>query len=279
MISNLPIMHREEIKLVILHSPHSKVVNILGSDGYCNSNELLTPSFYPINGEYNDYGTIENIRKDWSNDFLDEFLKKNYPKISVEGKIVEVNVDNFIRGIERGSLILYRKDDVVVDDPYSFVMIRKDIWDGIVETQMYKKIYWNDRRVSISDEYRIDAITYLERNVEKVLNVPKELDDLGIMLKYSLGDMFYSYETHLNVKCGYPTFLFHNILTNENLKRDYIELIIIQNFLDSTRKGWMIQPGKGAQNSDVELYLELNKLIEKSCEIIKNRFNEDEDEE
>lgn len=282
MISNLPIFDGDEIKLVILEAPYKydKFVNVLGVDGYVNVNDLLRPSFYPITGVYNDYGGIEDIQMDWSSEFLQEFLMRKYSNMIVEDKTVSVNIDHFLNGIERGSLKLILKNGDIIDKPpFSSVMIRKDIWDGIVESEQHEKLYRNDQKPQDSDEYYIDAITFVERKLEKLRSLDNDEGNVMTLIKnYAVRDIFYRHETHMNVDCNYATFMFEYILLKENVKKDYFELIVIGSFLDRVRKGWMIQPGKGSQDSDIKPYLLLNKLIEISCQIIENRFNEDYEE-
>jgi len=51
MISHLPIIAGDKIKLVILHGINIPINN---ASAYCYSNGLLEPSFLPLTGEYND---------------------------------------------------------------------------------------------------------------------------------------------------------------------------------------------------------------------------------
>lgn len=172
MVSNLPIIHGERIKLVFLHSMYSNNTNMLGKSGFCNINDLLTPAFLPISGEYNDYGNIENIDIDWNYKIIEDYLKKQLgDKILVDGK-EKTNWDltDVIKGIERGSFSYFKESDkdklqrslaATYEDRYekkgetvpsdildilnnntpdkkrklnlSFVMIREDIWNHIVK--------------------------------------------------------------------------------------------------------------------------------------------------
>ena len=105
MISHLPIIYGEKIKLIFLHTPHGKA-NISGMSSYCYSNGILTPAFLAISGVYNDYGGIEKIVEDWNFKIIEETFKKRFgKKIIIDGEEKEnYTLHDIIYGIERGDL-------------------------------------------------------------------------------------------------------------------------------------------------------------------------------
>jgi hypothetical protein len=272
MISNLPIRHREKVKLVFLYSPYSEAT-LNNSGGFCYSNGLLRPAFFPISGEYDDYGTIENIQKDWVYDLIISILKNKYTSIEVEKKeIKDYTLENVIRGIERGSLQVEEKNDTFKPSPFSFVMIRKDIWDGIVEKQWNSKDYWNDMKISKNDYY-IDAPTLIQRKVDAYIKETKVLEKIFKNKEefYTNSEMF-DFESRLFEHYLHNDFFSKNI-NNPDLIKDYTELTIIKTFLDITRKAWMIQCGAGSQNSDIQPYLVLSELIQNVAKDFDNFYD------
>lgn len=260
MISNLPILNREEVKLVFLSSYYEKF-SLGNNSGYCYTTDLLSPAFFPITGKYNDYGIIDDIQKDWAYDLTVSILKKTYEAIEVEEKeIVDFSLDEFIRGIERGSLKVCEKNDIFKPSKFSFVMIRKDIWDGIVQNTKNNLNYWNDDMKGEEDLY-IDGITFIDRKIKSLIDSidrMKEVfgDDydnrlIGHGLFFSMEDRFFNKTMHLD----------YMISNMELVKSDYVELTLIKTFLENTRKGWMVQAGKGSQNDDIRPYLLLSDLV------------------
>jgi hypothetical protein len=58
MISNLPIISGEKIKLVLLRRAIDSK-RLFNSSAYVYSHDIFTPSFFPLSGVYNDYGIDE----------------------------------------------------------------------------------------------------------------------------------------------------------------------------------------------------------------------------
>lgn len=260
MISNLPILSGEEVKLVILTS-HKDTVKITNTTGYYYSTDLLTPAFFPITGIYNDYGMIEDIQKDWAYDLTLSILKKTYEVIEVEKKeIVDFDLEHILEGIERGTLKVCEKNDTFKPSPFSFVMIRKDIWDGIVQNTKHNLSYWNDKRKD-NDDYYIDSVTYITRKLEKLNEYIERYKILfGNDFNKDLIDssLFFSYEERFFNKPMHLNYIMDNM---DVVKNDIIEFTLIKTFLEYTRKGWMIHPGLGSQSSDINPYLLLCDLV------------------
>jgi hypothetical protein len=271
MISNLPILDGEETKLVFLFSPHRDKITLSNTSGHHYATDFLKPAFFPITGTYNDYGVIEDIQKDWNYDLIINFLKSKYKSIQVEKKEIEdYTLEDIIRGIERGSLNLEEKDDILKPSPFSFVFIRKDIWDGIVASEKNKLYYWNDEKVS-DDDYYVDAVTYYSRKINKTIDYLERIKQIGF--NYYPSDMLFSIEEYLFNNQIYLDYILNNLDKNEP-KEALIELNIIRAFLNHTRKAWMIQPGLGSQDSDIEPYILLHDLVKEATDKIKNYYND-----
>lgn len=275
MISNLPILAGEEIKLVILYSPTGQIKGLSNLSGFCYSTDLLRPAFFPLTGKYNDYGMIEEIVEDWCLELTTNILKKHYPKIMTERRsdvkeFQDYTIYDFLEGIERGSLKVSVNNEFEWS-PFSFVMIRKDIWDGIVTNQKSGLCYWNDRREG-TDDYYIDAVTYCKRKIESSLNDRKKHQKLGIGFISSF-DRIFGFEDSLMYNSIHTEYIVTNIEQNPQIVEDYIGLKVINTFLSITRKAWMIQPGSGAQNTELEPYLLLNQLISNVAETHKKYYD------
>ena len=90
---------------------------------------------------------------------------------------------------------------------------------------------------------------------------------------YISSDILFSFEDYLFNNQTYLNYILNNLDKNEP-KEDLIELNIIKAFLNHTRKAWMIQPGLGSQNSDIEPYILLHDLVKEATDKIKNYYED-----
>jgi hypothetical protein len=257
MLSNLPIIAGDKIKLVILHSPYGKG-NVLNQSGYCYPDGVLSPAFLPISGEYNDYGGIENVVEDWNYNLIETMLKEKFPgEIRVNRKCKsDWTLKDVIFGIERTN----PQDEDDKDLDLSYVMIRQDVWDFAVELQKSEMVsnYGEE-----AGEYKgdIEHYKYLERKFEKANVTPKTLHDIR-------DNIFKFGGSGRLIDSGF----YDRYMTNapEEDKKDifkqWSEIMYIISFMNSTRKAWMIQQGAGSQDASWEQYLAFSKKVIDICE-------------
>ena len=109
MISNLPILCGEKVKLVFLHTGYGSG-KVTGQSSYVYSDDILKPAFMAIEGEYDDYGSIDSMVDDWNSQLILKKLKSKISKIDCDGeKIKDYDLYQFIKGIERDKLGVYMK--------------------------------------------------------------------------------------------------------------------------------------------------------------------------
>jgi hypothetical protein len=209
MISNLPIISGERIKLVILRGGISR--KACGS-AYVYSHDMFTPSFFPISGVYNDYGMIEGCDEDWNYILIEQYFKKLFGnKIIADGKTIEdYSLIDILDGIERGDLKYYGKPnkemierkamavkavEVYSKDGFSsekiekewrdlaemdisetlreanlsFVMIREDIWNHICDKYV-GQFYNRDAKSTKDPDFYLTAKRYCQIEFEKGLS-------------------------------------------------------------------------------------------------------------
>lgn len=345
MVSNLPIIHGDKVKLVMLHNPTMVLdanENPFSSSGVCYHNTYLQPAFFPISGEYNDYGNIEDIVKDWNYDLITNVLKEELGDvIIVDGSHKrEWVLEDILEGIERGS-VKYTgidrkerenkkfaemmaksfadeiKDGTLVDEyqkfvklaekdlvpekqnlNFSFVMIREDIWNHIIEN--YKGEYWNPIRdkndpdspyyVTALDYYKYEYNKQLERIVDalkRVSKIPKdERKDAQFIIDglsdTSIFNKTYAGSGHLYSHIEYFEQLFdgENVITDgeDELFKQWSELMIMSSFISGTRRLWMIQSGAGSQHEGWETHMVLGDKIKEICDAKIKERKEWEDE-
>ena len=290
MISNLPIISGEKIKLVIL-KPHLDKEEITSS-GYCYATGLMSPTFLPIEGEYDDYGTIENIVEDWNTELILASFTSMYDVLEINKRELkkEFSLYDICKGIERGSLRGKKKNsEEFIDINLAFVMIRKDIWDALCIN--HKGQFWNDNKEETDKgEYYISARESCNRKYRESVKALDELDELRKsdtedvelkILRRSLilmdKNIFYNdmILKTFNYDNSYRTLFEKNISLREALNSLYTELVIIHSFLESTRKSWMIQQGAGSQDANWEEYKMFNQIVNEICDAKIKEYSEE----
>ena len=306
MISNLPIIVGDKVKLVFIKPSYSfRELKQCGS--YVYSNDVFSPSFLPISATYDDYGSVENIVEDWNHNLILNDLKKilgDY--IIVDGKKkTDYYLGDIIRGIERNYLRYFGVDptdvqnkslaesvcdgDKNINDEWeeylniditpkerkyymSFVMIREDIWDHIIDN--YKGEFWNhNEEEKNSGKYYITAKEWCRYKFDNSFEVREVMGE-----KFNFNKLFSNTESGNRL---ITPFSYNKLLSesDKNLKesiyKHWSEFIIINSFLSSIRKGWMIQPGGGSQHNGWEDH---KMLSEKIINICDEKLKEYEDE-
>lgn len=115
-ISQLPILSGTKVKTFLMLQ--SEFAHGIGGAGVCYSTAYFRPWFLPVTAEYNDYGSIDAIQKDWNS----EYMLETFQKWLAEGKVkilgdkeAEINspgirkfkkLENVFDCVERGALML-----------------------------------------------------------------------------------------------------------------------------------------------------------------------------
>lgn len=212
MISNLPIISGEKVKLIFLKKGNEKH---LGNSAVCYSIELLSPINMAISAEYNDYGSVENIEEDWNHNIILKYFKEYFKnEIRCDGEEKkEFDLSDIIDAIERGSLEshvktgilsdyehVYRLDKMKkdneknasliayvdnelknlrketknwIDVEMSFIMIRQDVWDSVVKNMSLLKEYFYGRDIP-NYPTKITYLQYFDLRWENYIKKFKE---------------------------------------------------------------------------------------------------------
>lgn len=120
-----------------------------GSSGVYIS-DLWVPFCLPIRGEYNDYGTIENIPDKTDADkasiaqFIEAFKKHAIPLVVGENKYHDVPLKDFTleeiqEALQEGRVYTnYRGADKDIILTVSWMMIKESVWQSLLETDILK---------------------------------------------------------------------------------------------------------------------------------------------
>lgn len=281
-LSGLPITEGDKVKLVFL-LPRYRSMTIEGLSSYCGSTSVLTPCLLPITGEYNDYGSIENIVEDWNTDIVFKSLKDYLgDKILIDGvEHIHYTLTDVIDGIIQGNMKyfklnkveseyyrLYRREDKLVNIPdgeqrdskLAFFMILEDVWNNVVNYG--------------STSYMVPPILSFIINFTNRINVIADSnmnDDANKAMLDNLCDLFYIHFRELKfIDNG---LYFNKLIEDEsersvdgNFYKAYRELDIIVTFFFRIRKGIMVSFGGGSQEADYKAVKFLSENIIKICD-------------
>ena len=258
-ISNLPILHGEEIVLFIIKkNQHARN----GEGGYVYCNDQYEPFTFPIHGHYNDYGGIEAVSKNGEIAFK-HFIDKMIPAIGDKKGQAPSDIEELVNDyIERGEY-----------ENIGFMMVRKDIWDAMINDPGMKveyektkqaaqsfidsfKVKWNDLKTEYPED---EDINEFNTATYRLLNPFSFSSQYG---RNNFLDWIDNYTYGLNRFKGFLTKL--PFQQNDDMKIALVDLITMTRILSDLRKGWMIQAGAGSQNEDVDLHKALAIAVLKS---------------
>ena len=148
---------------------------VFGGRSGCYIGDLWTPLCYPIRGEYNDYGSIENIpdksHKDIAelHQFLEAFKRHCLPIGVGENEYHDVAIKKFnlaeiLEGLQEGRCFMkyefglpQYKDCVI---PISWMMIKESVWQSLLKIDIKKSNeVWSHKREE--DRYSVEGIKKL----------------------------------------------------------------------------------------------------------------------
>ena len=308
MISNLPILSGDKVKLIILHSNRMSNSEIIGQSAFTYHNDILTPSFLPLTGMYSDCGLIDNIRKDWNYNLIENYLKIQLSDtIFIDGKEYKNwKLEDVLYGIERGNITypsynnkekdtlfdytMKKSDKMDYTDSddrrlmLSFVLIREDIWYYI--NNNYNGSKFNFEREE-GEDFNIDIDDYLIKQYKKHLNSNLKLKEIEnddslsdsekvvALMRFSWdgqSNIFYSeYHNYIQLlaKNEYTKYFKNNEDKQDQIFEYWSQLAKIHEFLSDSRKSWMIQSGAGSQEANYDINRFLSDCIIDICDNIK----------
>ena len=250
LVSNLPIYAGDEVVFFILKRKHD-VQTVDG--GHYYADDLYEPLLYPIVGEYDDYGCIENVEEDFS--LIEEYFE------NVELTTNKWDKDNNVfRNIERGN---YKG--------YAYAMAHKDIYDALIKGLSGREEWWTKDK-----GLREHVLESLENKTEQYLNQKQKFKRLGEPGETE--EDFLSFFSVPDVVCGRDSndfFVARYLKTqDEVLRNKLIEMHLMSVVMMHCRKFWFPQTGAGSQDDEVDLYEVIaNKMIEK-CQQTRQRWED-----
>ncbi len=309
MVTRLPILFGEKVKLFLLFNKNVEYcskydeVSVLNTSGIVSSNSMLTPAFFPISGEYDDYGSVEEIVEDLNYSIILKVLKEKFgSKIKIDmGDVLEDwSLYDVIKGIERGGCrdapsYWVEKTQEWMPFDLSFVLIRDDVYNFLAESMLSVKILsWKHKGMTELNTVLKDAFNEEVVYLEEKKRVMKSKNEEKIT-NFLFGD-FSSYDKRIFTKGGDGTSyllkgheyqdMFYKNIEDKNIHNEvykmWADYKCLETFMESARIAWVIQSGGGSQEASWELTKMLAEKVVMICNEKKAEYeyeNENENEE
>lgn len=182
--------HVHEVKGLSKDIPEQQ--SFSGQSG-CYIGDLWTPLCYPIRGEYNDYGSIEDVPDSTDKDkaelaqFLGAFKKYCLPIELGENKCHDVSLKDFtlteiLEALQEGRCyMLYKSDLPQYKDrliPISWMMIKESVWQSLLTTDVKKSGETWKYKEDKFDRYTLDGIKQEITSKMATIKKSHELDKI-----------------------------------------------------------------------------------------------------
>ena len=289
-ISNLPIFWGDKVVLIPLLKVSSKSTQF----NPCYPTDNFVPLGFPIFGEYDDYGRLENAHTSaWNEAHLRQFSyyfeeRDDEAKEKYRPVILKETLDDFV------GQVLCCHEGCYIDLPnqyfhpdgkamVTYMMIHQGVYEKLF-AEMAGRIPYN-----IESRLREAMISKLEKRLEAILDFCPGEDECSTLVAY---DMFRT--IRLNDICrkvfGYENY-FHQsfiwkdlavrMLEDEHLKtcllHDIADMKIWTMTLMYLRKGYLCDSGSGSQNGEMRLHLVLARCIQEEVVRIRESHEWDAD--
>ena len=281
--------------------------SVRSSGGFCHSTGFWSPFSLHIEGNYNDYGTLENVdEQDWSflftldrlkqdvlekeniDDYSDKSIKRDdinnwkYIGKAIHEDALELSVGRIWGG-------LYPNEKTL---PVGFMMIHRDIFDAIINGKVES---WLGEDITI-ESLMEDGRKVVERFKERIKEeeaIDDENDKLMHRFRYNM-DLDHSMDRNKIANCARfrigtdygimkecLDYLFEEVSEHksdehlEKIIRKMSEFYMIDMAMMKMRKTWMPQAGAGSQDDEKELHLMINDGTKNIFEERKTKWDED----
>ena len=220
-ISNLSIGYKDKVKFIFLKKQVDSLTNLTS---VINSTDFFKPVYLPVTGEYNDYGALENVVRDYNVELIEKDLGANIEdiikavdrgryegdKYGLSGMFVldkvyndlaeyELNREALIKSYlnEYSLLKMGFEEHEYVDDYKIFIHSNCPI--KVYFKLFGSKVVINDDETILKEKYNLDSEIYYVENLKHIMDVVfKELQiDYNELLKQS------TYEIGLNDNLNY----------------------------------------------------------------------------
>ena len=296
-ISNLPILAGEKIVLIPLIKTKKET-----TFNNCYPSDNFTPLGFPIYGEYDEYGGIENATTCKTNKAFLSSLKFYYSN-SEDGEYKEFNYfkkfDDFVSGVlccHEGAFVQISENDDLFE--INFMMIHYDLYNELIKdianripygkTFTYEFLLLNKYRDYISKyKVRLDNYNKVNKDINDITNssITQKIDCLTDMLihsdKMNLINNLYRKDIlcRSDIWCYFIDALLEDNSESKMVLNETVNNTLFTLVLSYMRKGYLCDSGCGSQSVETKLHTILaNFILSHIKKVKKERLEVDEEE-
>jgi len=281
-ISQLPIMAGDPVLAYLIMMFQYEDEN--NFSGYCYPTGFASPLTFPIRAEYNDYGSIDNIK----DNYVIDIIKKQFTD-----KIGNLTVEQWIdKEVERDKVTVEINRTIGEGEPR---MTAQGIGLWMCHAWLpdcFRKIKneWSREDFSLDEQLMVDAEKFWSDALRISELSPLFLWDCGgkdnlfgnmlfpmgigsSLMTHRYWEPYREYVINL-IKEKYP---FDNVTVQELLK-DLIDYQLMLSAMSSMRKGFAPRSGKGSQSEGFEYYRAMNLGMEKYMSTVDDERSKWDDE-
>lgn len=267
-ITQLPINYGDKIRAFVIVPGYHNILNEFRGFSYPDS--IWKPFGVGIKCQYQDYGSVFEIKKDLSSKLLEKAFDENAKD---PAKVIFDNKE--LKGIER-YMALIGGDSFVnkKDQPFGIFYVLEDIYQAMVNynpIEMNDGVYQPLKTILTDDAYRW---------YNNLLNTPSK--------KYFISDRVRiahspSGSSNYFILDAFNDCIDKKLSINDKKVKELIELAVENYMFEysmlSARKAWMPQAGAGSQNDGLNVYNKIaattQKIIDKSIKKSIKEYGED----
>jgi hypothetical protein len=275
-ITNLPIFYRDPVIVLLLERQDS---NNLGR--YCFEHSYYVPLPLFFEGEYNDYGAVENCHGPLLPDIIEKIRKElvefetgKNPYHDIAVKKADFSVDLLFKADHENRLFVKGLRDRPAR--LEHIVIKKDVIDKILKEQKFEVWRLEKREVSFED---------MRAKGEEWIAHLKTLDE---SMRWSWA---FGHKSDFNLFTNWTRELFNyssihlgDLIIRAIEKSDDTKLSVIikqmmtmiwlSALMKRGRRPWCVPCGKGSQNESTDAQRLLAKIILEEAEKIDRRLGE-----
>lgn len=283
-VTQLPINAGDKVRVFVMTSEENYAFSKggAGGGGTCYANDRWAPIGPPVQGEYDDYGGVENIVDDDAARMVESTIAKGWVPLTSEhewDKIPDkLGLSDYLGYIERDRGKF--KPENRKEQHLGLMFVLEDVYQAMANFDSIEAHHYYEERtyeyMSMSKGLTIDLKKWYEGQVRMAeFREAKETAHLyELMADMDNGRIFSSYRDD-----GLKPFkkLLQGFAVDKTPFEDKrvqkaiqacLEMLRFQISMTRARKQWMPQSGKGAQQNDLDIYQAIN---EASAKVISKR--------
>lgn len=292
-VTQLPINYGNKVRLFILVEQNGiDGGRVTGTaSGTCYTDELWYPIGPAIQGKYDDYGSLEKIKKDHASEVILELLSKDMSisKEEDDGDGSEEtetsDLEELVKLVERGKAVYKTRVDSLYGrtSRLGTFMVLEDVYQAMIKYDPIMAQHDYDRKAFFykpkSEALKAFVHGWYKKALAKFLEYENQADAIVDLVFKLIESEGYS-SIFADWRTGSYTYYKFKLLDCIKNKVPYedagvqlmldavLEMALFSQSMTESRKQWIPQTGKGSQSNELDIYEHLAKATNK---IIKKR--------